>query len=100
MFKLWYKVKRKIFIGSYWKNFHGLNKTRPGTDNEWIEQTISIKTDFKKKTENQCQNTACEQKTISEKWKFVSNKKLGLEWTMNGLGNFCNSIPVKHNIDN
>ena len=24
-------------------------------------------------------------KTITEKWNFGSNKKLGLEWTMNGL---------------
>ena len=32
------------------------------------------------KTENQCQNAACEQKkTTSQKWKFGSNKKLGLE---------------------
>ena len=37
------------------------------------------------KTENQCQNAACEQKTTSQKWKFVSNKKLGIEWTVNGL---------------
>ena len=28
---------------------------------------------------------ACEQKTTSEKDKFGSNKKLGLEWTINGL---------------
>ena len=37
-----------------------------------------------KKTENQCQNAACEQKTTSEKWKFGSNKKtrpiLNYEW--------------------
>ena len=32
----------------------------------------------KKKTENRCQNAACEQKTTSEKWTFDSNKKLGL----------------------
>ena len=32
-----------------------------------------------KKTKNQCQNAAFEQKTTSEKWKFISNKKLGLE---------------------
>ena len=30
-------------------------------------------------------NAACEQKTTSEKKKFGSNKKPGLEWTMNGL---------------
>ena len=38
-----------------------------------------------KKTENQCQNAACEQKTTSEKWKSGSNKILGPEGTMNGL---------------
>ena len=39
-----------------------------------------------KKTENQCQNAASEnKKTTSEKCKFDSNKKLGLEWTMHGL---------------
>ena len=37
-----------------------------------------------KKTENQCQKAACEQKSTSEKWTFGSNKKLGLDWTMNG----------------
>ena len=26
-------------------------------------------------------------KTTSEKWKFNSNKKLGLEWAVNWLGN-------------
>ena len=31
---------------------------------------------------------ACEQKTTSEKSKFGSNKKLGLEWTINGLKNY------------
>ena len=36
--------------------------------------------------ENHSQNTACEQKTTSQKWKFGSNKKLGLEGTLNGLG--------------
>ena len=34
---------------------------------------------FIKKTENRCQNAACEQKPTSEKWKFGSNKKLSLE---------------------
>ena len=38
-----------------------------------------------KKTENQCQNAASQNKTTSEKFKFDSNNKLGLEWTMNGL---------------
>ena len=41
---------------------------------------------LKKKTENQSLNAACEQKSTSEKWKFGSYKKLGLEWTTNGLG--------------
>ena len=40
---------------------------------------------FKKKTENQSQNAACEQKTIREKGKIGSNKKLGVAWKMNGL---------------
>ena len=39
---------------------------------------------MKNKSENQCQSTVCEQKTNSDKLKFGSNKKLGLEWTMNG----------------
>ena len=48
---------------------------------ERIEKTILKKSDQKrKKTENQCQNAACEQKKItSEKLKFNLNKKLGLE---------------------
>ena len=39
-------------------------KTRPRTDYEWIWKTISKKNQIKnkKKTENQCQNAACEQK--------------------------------------
>ena len=32
-----------------------------------------------RKTENQFQKAACEKETTSEKWKFCSNKKLGLE---------------------
>ena len=39
-----------------------------------------------KKTKKRCQNAACEQNTTSEKWKFGSHKKLGLEWAINGLG--------------
>ena len=35
---------------------------------------------------NQSEISACEQKTTSEKWKFSSNKKIGLEWTLNGFG--------------
>ena len=49
------------------------------------ENFLNIRSKNKEKTENQCKKTACEQKTISEKRKFVSNKKLGLKWTMNGL---------------
>ena len=46
---------------------------------------------FLKKSENKknrkyVKNAAWEQKIISEKWKFVSNKKLCLAWTMNRLG--------------
>ena len=60
------------------KDFHRLNEK---LNLEWtmseLGKTISKKSD--KKTENQCKNAACEQKTIREKWKFGSNKKLGLE---------------------
>ena len=58
-------------------------KIRPRTDYEVIWQTISKKIRSKKwkKSENQ----ACEKKTNTDKLKFGSNKKLGLEWTMNGL---------------
>ena len=45
-----------------------------------------LKKSDKKILKNRCQNAACEQKTISEKWKFGSQKKLGLEWAINGLG--------------
>ena len=58
-------------------------------DYEWIEKTIFKKNQIKeirKKTENQCQNAACEEKTTNEKFKFNSNKKIGLEWAVNGLG--------------
>ena len=40
----------------------------------------------KKKTENQCRNAACAQKTTSEKWTFVSDKTLGVDLTKNRLG--------------
>ena len=72
------------------QNFHWLNrKTRPRMNCEWIEQPFFKKSEQKNKnqTENQRQNAACEQKkTTSEKRKFKSNKKLGLEWAVNGLG--------------
>ena len=54
-----------------------------------LEKTISkkITEHFFKKIRKSCRNTACEQKTNSDKLKFGSNKKKqGLEWTMNGLG--------------
>ena len=47
------------------KNFHWLNsKTRLRMDYEWIGKTILKKNQIKnkEKTENQCQNAACEQK--------------------------------------
>ena len=52
-------------------------------DYEWTEK---IRWKTRKKTENQCQNSACEQKTTSEKENFNSNKNLGLEWAVKGLG--------------
>ena len=46
-----------------------------------LEKPIPKKSDQKiqKKTENQCQNAVCEQKTTSEKKNLVQTKKLGLE---------------------
>ena len=52
-----------------------------------------------KKKQNQCQNAACEQKTASEKWKFDSNKKLDLEWTINGLGKRFKKFNRKNRIN-
>ena len=49
------------------------------------EMKIISKKNQIEKTENQCQNAACEQKTTREKGKFGSNKKLGIEWTMHLL---------------
>ena len=40
---------------------------------------ISDKKIRKRKQRNRCQNAAYKQKTNSEKWKFGSNKKLGLQ---------------------
>ena len=34
-------------------------------------------------------------KTTSEKWKFSSNNKQGLEWTMNGLGKPFRKNPIQ-----
>ena len=72
------------------RNFHWPNKKLN------IERTMSElgkpfleKSDekiLKKKTENWCQNAACEQKIKSRKLKFGSNKKKwSPEWTTNGL---------------
>ena len=38
-----------------------------------------------RKNVKKSENAACEQKSKSDKLKFGSNTKLGLEWTMNGL---------------
>ena len=71
-------------------------KTRSRTDCECNGKTISKKNQIKK-SENRCQNDACEQKTNKDKLKFGSNKKLGLELTMNGLGKpFRNENPIQN----
>ena len=38
-------------------------------------------------------------KTASEKWKFDSNKKLDLEWTINGLGKRLKKFNAKNRIN-
>ena len=72
------------------KNFHWLNrKTRPRMDDERIEKTILKKNQNKKIRNKQKINVKMlhvNKKTTSEKWKFNSNKKLGLEWAVNWLG--------------
>ena len=72
------------------KNFHWLNrKTRPRMDYEWIEKTILKKSDQKIRKKKQKINVKMphvNKKTTSEKGKFNSNKKLGIEWAVNGLG--------------
>ena len=58
-------------------------------DYEWIEKTILKKIRSKNKKKKQKINVKMphvNKKTTSEKWKFISNKKLGLEWAVNGLG--------------
>ena len=58
-------------------------------DYEWIEKTILKKIRSKNKKKKQKINvkmTNVNKKTTTEKWKFNSNKKLGLEWAVNGLG--------------
>ena len=71
------------------KNFHWLNRnTRPRMDYEWIEKTIFKKSDQKIRKKNKKNNVKMphvNKKTTSEKRKFNSNKKPGLEWAVNGL---------------
>ena len=71
------------------KNFHWLNRnTRPRMDYEWIEKTIFKKSDQKirkTKQKNNVKMPHVNKKTTSEKRKFNSNKKPGLEWAVNGL---------------
>ena len=56
-------------------------------DYEWIEKTILKKNQIKKRKKKQKINVKNVNKnTTSEKWKFNSNKKLGLEWAVSGLG--------------
>ena len=51
-----------------------LKRTRSELGKPFLKKRDPIK-----KTENQCQSVACEDKTTSEKWKLGSYKKLGLE---------------------
>ena len=58
-------------------------------DYEWIEKTILKKNQNKNIRKKQRINVKIphvNKKTTSEKRKFNSNKKLGLEWAVNGLG--------------
>ena len=59
-------------------------------DYEWIEKTIFKKSDKKNKKKNRKSmskgQNQCRKKTTSENWKFNSNKKVGLDWAVNGLG--------------
>ena len=58
-------------------------------DYEWIEKTILKKSNQKNLKKNRGSMSKCRmwtKKTTSEKWKFNSNKKLCLEWAVNGLG--------------
>ena len=57
-------------------------------DYEWIEKTIFRKSDQKIRKKKQKINVKMphmNEKTTIEKWNFNSNKKLGLEWAVNGL---------------
>ena len=81
------------------KNFHWLNrKTRPRMDYNWIEKSILKKNQNKKIRNKQKINVKMphvNKKTTSEKWKFNSNKKLGLEWALNGLGKPIKKNPIQ-----
>ena len=68
-------------------------KTRPRMDYEWIEKIIFKKNQIKNK-KNRKSMSKCRmwKKATSAKWKFNSNKKLGLEWAVNGLGKLFRKI--------
>ena len=57
-------------------------------DYEWTEKTIlkKIRTKLKNKQKINVKMPDVNKKTTSEKWKFNSNKKQGLEGAVNGLG--------------
>ena len=65
-------------------------------DYEWIEKTSFKKSDQKnKKKKINVKMPHVNKKTTSEKWKFNSNIKLGLEWAVNGLGKPSKKIQYK-----
>ena len=66
-------------------------------DYEWIEKTILKKIrSNKKKKQNQGQNAGMwTEKTTSEKWKFNSNKKLGLKWAWMDWENHLEKNPIQ-----
>ena len=58
-------------------------------DYEWIEKTIfkkNLNKNIRNKQKINVKMQHVNKKTSSEKLKFNSNKKLGLEWAVNGLG--------------
>ena len=96
------EVKRNIFLfdevkkhsrtspDEQFKEFSLTKQTsRPKTDYERTGKTIlKKKSDQKNFKKNRKSMSKCRmsKKFTSQKWKFGSYKKLGLEWTMNGLG--------------
>ena len=93
-----FSVSTNVFITSSrlkWNLSLSSNNDPDAQPQQWMKigviqtnaQTIAKKIRSKnfKKNENQCQNAAFQQKTTSKKVKFDSNKKLGIEWTENGL---------------